>query len=678
MAKLPLLVNPSDIYTEDVLKCIRETIRKKGNKIRSRYDASKTASRNDHAFVTCVADEEKAWRAKFERRKSNLTHGFFAEKSKPYQSVGTVYLEAGDLVLNSITEDLKSKITRLPRHFKQQWKTSLPTRKPASQQKKIQTATPVVSHPADLGEATAGYTAIKDRINEVHEMKKGVLAEQSLCGYLMKKDNELYVIEKKVQFEMKTPARDNWKIVRSFGKILGAVKSREPADLASMMGAGGLIARVFGSSRKKTNLINNDLPEMEDKEETMQKWRVEKQQQYLTQKLQCVRSLLCALFNMKTKLLKLQNPLPHKTVKDLLRSEVTLDSNGKPVLGKTQQQPSGTEEHSNMPDGAGMPADLAADAKPLTAIPASLQRKGISNMYLGPNQLNNNNAKKPKFAQIASKIAFKTLGPPSPKVDTWEDLLGTGERNKPNLTTKTNVPVTPANKHSSKLRRRDVGPAQGASTEIATPWTTVTQVEEMINEKKRISVLGNATKRTPDDILNDIRSDFSKMQKRLSREAISELQRQRVEQFKLVQTKFHTVHLGPIPTVALEKMRVDANAKTKDRKDSFIKPQNWYVELENEVCHEPTLKEDISINTILKKVARFQYEDNKTIPFGKEKICLLVMSMPAHLLLTRGMMNAVSFVLDRILGSPSELVQHWLVARKLHHISAMLKSGRVS
>ena len=77
----------------------------------SRYDASKTASRNDHAFVTCVADEEKAWRAKFERRKSNLTHGFFAEKSKPYQSVGTVYLEAGDLVLNSITEDLKSKVS---------------------------------------------------------------------------------------------------------------------------------------------------------------------------------------------------------------------------------------------------------------------------------------------------------------------------------------------------------------------------------------------------------------------------------------------------------------------------------------------------------------------------------------------------------------------------------------
>jgi len=75
-----------------------------------RYDAAKAFARDHQTYVTAIIDQQKAWREKFERRRKNLTQGFFADKTKPYQSVGTVYLESGDLMLNSITSDVRTKV----------------------------------------------------------------------------------------------------------------------------------------------------------------------------------------------------------------------------------------------------------------------------------------------------------------------------------------------------------------------------------------------------------------------------------------------------------------------------------------------------------------------------------------------------------------------------------------
>lgn len=45
----------------------------------------------------------------------------------------------------------------------------------------------------DHTEATAGFAAIKLRLNEVRLMRKGVQAAQSLSGYLTKKVGKIYI-----------------------------------------------------------------------------------------------------------------------------------------------------------------------------------------------------------------------------------------------------------------------------------------------------------------------------------------------------------------------------------------------------------------------------------------------------------------------------------------------------
>lgn len=75
-----------------------------------KYDGSKAFIRNDKSYLTDIEDEANYWRDKFSRRKRNLQNGFFSDKAKPYQTMGKVYLESGDLILSSLTDELKCKV----------------------------------------------------------------------------------------------------------------------------------------------------------------------------------------------------------------------------------------------------------------------------------------------------------------------------------------------------------------------------------------------------------------------------------------------------------------------------------------------------------------------------------------------------------------------------------------
>ena len=53
----------------------------------------------------------------------------------------------------------------------------------------------------------------------------------------------------------------------------------------------------------------------------------------------------------------------------------------------------------------------------------------------------------------------------------------------------------------------------------------------------------------------------------------------------------------------------------------------------------------------------------------QEKLCLLVMSMPIYILLSQNMMDALEFILTKVLGSVSELMQVWLKVRNIEKLS---------
>lgn len=657
--KLPGIVNPSDAYTDDVLKCIKDTLKQKSGEFACRYDGSKASARNDQAYVTEIADEGKAWREKFSRRKKNLHYGFFADKSKPYQTLGKVYLESGELILTSLTDDLRCKITRYPMKRSVKWGKGSRMKKGTPQLKSL--VGDRIVEKADPIEATAGYAAIKQRLNEVQVMRKGVHANQSLSGYLFRKEQAMEEADKKDDMAMKAPLKNQWKIVRAVGKIMGAVRGKETPQPMPVL------ARAFRKKSAKQQFPNSgigtELEDLEDKEEKLLKWRQEKKKLYLQNKLQSMNSILCCLYNMKTKMLKLQTPLPGKTVLELLRQDITLDHYGKPMSYRGMLM---TDDASIFSDGSNTPEAGDRHPKPISAashMTTTLERKRMSSVTFATSP------RRPRLAQLATKFGAKsgTSDSSTPKVETWDDLLAAGERSKKTSALKSGGAGGGKYSKSSSRRSGASSTPAGNSSESLHQWASVAQAEKIIEERRKIAMLGSISRRTAEDVLDDIRHDFVKLQKKISKDVDDDLLKRKGEQFKLIQNKFGAINLGPITSVALDKMRLDAYVLTRDRKDNTTQPMPWFMDLKEEVRGETALKNE-TINCLFRKVARFQFEDGKNIPFGKEKLCLLVMSMPAHLLMNASMIHALLFILAKVLEAAPELLEFWLSARKLSHI----------
>jgi len=74
------------------------------------YQPTKVAVRDVKKYWTSINDDDLEWKEKYQRRDSNLLCGYFSDISKPYKSVGNMCLEAGDLLLNSTINILKSEV----------------------------------------------------------------------------------------------------------------------------------------------------------------------------------------------------------------------------------------------------------------------------------------------------------------------------------------------------------------------------------------------------------------------------------------------------------------------------------------------------------------------------------------------------------------------------------------
>ena len=68
--------------------------------------------RNREAFWTQAEDEEAEREAKYERKRNALGYGFFTEKTQPFQPVGTVHLDDGDLILSALTDEIKARVRK--------------------------------------------------------------------------------------------------------------------------------------------------------------------------------------------------------------------------------------------------------------------------------------------------------------------------------------------------------------------------------------------------------------------------------------------------------------------------------------------------------------------------------------------------------------------------------------
>ncbi|XP_035661708.1 uncharacterized protein LOC118405963 [Branchiostoma floridae] len=97
--------------------------------------------------------------------------------------------------------------------------------------------------------------------------------------------------------------------------------------------------------------------------------------------------------------------------------------------------------------------------------------------------------------------------------------------------------------------------------------------------------------------------------------------------------------------------------------DTDVLPSKWYASLKTE-CEEVAVQFANELNKVLTKLAMFSLEDAKNIPNAMEKLCLLVMSLPADIVSSKTMQEALFFVVERMLDGHGELLAHWFQQRK--------------
>ncbi|XP_033117414.1 uncharacterized protein LOC117117269 [Anneissia japonica] len=202
-------------------------------------------------------------------------------------------------------------------------------------------------------------------------------------------------------------------------------------------------------------------------------------------------------------------------------------------------------------------------------------------------------------------------------------------------------------------------------------WMTVSQSNSDLAKAKRsnntseIDSKPEKQKRNPKEILKSFNENFKSLQRRLSKDLNTDLKRLERDRCKRFRQKFHNLRLTALFEKTLENMR-DAvvTRATPDDVKFEVKPSKWYTDL---ICDvEFTVgKDDPNADLLLHKLSRFSLEDSKSISNAKEKLCLLVMSIPAVDLLTVAMQQAIRFILEKILDGLPTAFPSWLRHRNL-------------
>ena len=85
-------------------------------------------------------------------------------------------------------------------------------------------------------------------------------------------------------------------------------------------------------------------------------------------------------------------------------------------------------------------------------------------------------------------------------------------------------------------------------------------------------------------------------------------------------------------------------------------------------------EKDEEINDLLESIKQY-FKMSATSPkFGKAKLCLITMSLPAYVLCHIHVQRAIRFILMHVLEAPELLMAGWLVARGLPNVLLKTKA----
>ncbi|XP_052086145.1 uncharacterized protein LOC127723537 [Mytilus californianus] len=181
--------------------------------------------------------------------------------------------------------------------------------------------------------------------------------------------------------------------------------------------------------------------------------------------------------------------------------------------------------------------------------------------------------------------------------------------------------------------------------------------EEIKSDKKE--------KVEPEDIVSNMRTKFIHLKHKHKQETDAEVQK--LERERLLIFKYKYGLFSDMSSVFDEHCLELAHARNKinDSVDigELIKPSLWYSELKEKAIKVCGSGNDVE--EIFQKMGRHSMMDGKSVHLGKAKLCLIVMSLPAHEICTVAFQTAIKFVLERIMLHDLRNFIEWLQLRKV-------------
>ena len=633
----------------------------------SPYKGTKIKTRTDMALSFLRSEDH--WRIAMERRNEQASMGLFSPANQPYNEIGKVEMNTKRLVFSKMQE--LGSITRSRAEG-----SLLPDKETLSSRTK---RTPELSNEKDEDKTSTTVKATEVGIpkrkyedNGVSKIKKllecaenriiAVKAGQPLSTYL---DNE-----KRAQVKLDMNRQEREYNPRARGEMVSLEITKN-------------------ASSREENAKDNEEKRITREPDGRTKM------EFLA-KLDCIRTVLCCLLNMKTTELRSRVPLPADALRSIKKDvdlgsliNLNIQSNKGPkwsnlpaiihisykdhrFLNKDDQiqdlegflniAPKLPQAPSIILDGA------QSNSKPYVQLTDGFGKS--TSLFPARNVNWPIQASSGDSRSIPSCKGSKT-------VDTWDDLMIMHCKETGNDgVSEAEVSRSPADRVSFQNQRNHVTlilkPKRGAvlHNKVVSdlpPWQKVIYEEARRDEMKSKKNLKGQTKDDPysckkDAFLIKVQRRFNKSRKKGSDKLNKELDKR----LNCFQERMKFLEISHFAQEDLKAMRRRVKDYQQEVQTNLAKPSQWFEELSEEQ-RSLGLDADELVGEKINAIDFFtQIEFSKTSSF-KAKLCLLLMSLPVYELCVIPMQKAIKFVLSSVLevADGESKLKEWMQNRKL-------------
>ncbi|XP_015762706.1 PREDICTED: uncharacterized protein LOC107341759 [Acropora digitifera] len=660
----------NQLYT-DIVRSLKQNLRREVHRSSSSETKGKrkVRIRTECYYKSQLLDDH--WREKYNRHVAQSVRGFYTPAHIPYASVGDICLDVKDLVLSTIqvrtprrsVKLLCKNVSIITDASDQEQKGK--EEKAATGQKQSQRKDKKACYSSnDQG----GLRDIKAVLFQYRGRLSSLRAGESFLTRLAKEDSMSMVVE-----TMKEEVNQKRQSQLSSAKLKQLMrKDRLSEHLDPLLSADDWFL-AFPS----------DVTKPEHEEEAIdQRDLHERCLRNFSNKLSCLNRLLCSIYHLRTKDLRSKVPLSRDYLM-ALGADVQRDKKGRPLRHTRNiihlysqshggHQRSSTDvtlsrmEHDNhMSPYANTRSSFVSDS------PSSLFRPGLTGT-----------------GTIESRASFnrklRLIRDTSDKIETWEDLLEAGDKPSSNAQAPSQGawrggPTRTSLLHPGKVtvggaRIRKYGIQALAqqhqsysSFEHAPIWQQVAASEKSAKEstnantfqKRRAKRSFSKIKSSLSVMTNEGFADIQAKSAEKVQEKLSKLKRMERETFM---KKFAAFKPTSLYKVDLQRVRQAGHAACSSSIPTIF--QCRYETLEQEAI-DIGVASELEVIVLLEKLCLFSTYDITTIPFVQAKLCLLVQSLPVYELCTLTMMEALKFLITKILSSSITTFNDWMNHRKL-------------